>query len=280
MKTAVSRIRGTTLQNIRKRHFAQNPMCVMCAATGRVTLAAELDHILSLYAGGTDTSDNRQGLCTACHQIKTAADIGFRPRPMIGADGWPTDAPSTLPSGPRWRWEERASRTRQSAAIEAMLHPAGLRASAIPLTVVCGPAGGGKSTYVSQHARADDTVIDMDMIRAELRIGPDQWTQETLARSLKRRNELLKMFATARKGEAWFIVSAAPAQEREWWLEALKPKRLVVVLADADTCIQRIRSSRTGDRAERAIRAARQWWQNYTPSERDDVVSTIPGGVV
>jgi 5-methylcytosine-specific restriction protein A len=117
-------------------------------------------------------------------------------------------------------------------------------------------------------------VIDMDAIRLELGIGVDQWGQDTLIRSLRRRNELLAALATARQGSAWFIVSEARAQERDWWRHMLHPQQTVIVLASADTCMDRIRSTRTGDRADRAIRAARRWWDNYSPAAHELEVHT------
>lgn len=38
-----------------------------------------------------------------------------------------------------------------------------------PVTVVIGPPGAGKSTYVLDHARADDVVIDLDRLAAAVR---------------------------------------------------------------------------------------------------------------
>lgn len=73
--SAVKRITGTTLQNIRAKHFRLKPLCVMCEAVGRTELATELDHIVPLYKGGADQDHNRQGLCYACHKVKTAQDM-------------------------------------------------------------------------------------------------------------------------------------------------------------------------------------------------------------
>lgn len=53
-----------------------NPLCVHCQAKGIVRLWDELDHIVALTNGGTDTDDNLQGLCADCHKDKTAEDLG------------------------------------------------------------------------------------------------------------------------------------------------------------------------------------------------------------
>lgn len=71
------RIRGRELQRIRDEHFRAHPLCVRCLAMDppRYSIATELDHTLALTNGGTDTPDNRQGLCAPCHVDKTAEDL-------------------------------------------------------------------------------------------------------------------------------------------------------------------------------------------------------------
>ncbi len=89
MKT--KRIRGTTLQNIRKAHFHKHPLCVKCQEIGRATIAQELDHILALHLGGKDVPENRQSLCSECHLAKSKQERGheYRPKVKIGLDGYP-----------------------------------------------------------------------------------------------------------------------------------------------------------------------------------------------
>lgn len=85
------RITGSRLQKIRASHFARNPLCVDCLrrTPPRIRLATQLDHVVALTNGGTDTEDNRQGLCEECHDEKTRRDLGHKPKPKIGLDGWP-----------------------------------------------------------------------------------------------------------------------------------------------------------------------------------------------
>lgn len=85
------RIRGRKLQRIRARHFQANPLCVMCEAENKVAIATELDHIVALVNGGKDEEGNRQGLCEACHKVKTAKDLGHKRKAQIGLDGWPVE---------------------------------------------------------------------------------------------------------------------------------------------------------------------------------------------
>ena|SRR5205085_2296651 len=68
---APKRITGRRLQAMRARLFQRQPLCEMCEAAGRVTLATQRDHRLALTEGGTDTEDNEQAICDACHEGKS-----------------------------------------------------------------------------------------------------------------------------------------------------------------------------------------------------------------
>ena len=81
------RITGRRLQRIRKQVFGEQPLCVMCKAKGKVTLATEVDHIKALVNGGEDNHENRQALCSECHTEKTRRDLGQRERVTFDADG-------------------------------------------------------------------------------------------------------------------------------------------------------------------------------------------------
>ena len=87
------RIRGRRLQQIRRRHFEMAPLCVECERRGIIRQATQLDHTVALVNKGKDEDSNRQGLCEACHRDKTARDLGYRPRPVIGPDGFPIRDP-------------------------------------------------------------------------------------------------------------------------------------------------------------------------------------------
>lgn len=85
----MTRIRGRKLQSIRKRILAKEPLCRECSKQGYVTIATEIDHIISLHAGGKDEAENRQPLCTQCHEAKTKRDMGYKQKVAVGLDGWP-----------------------------------------------------------------------------------------------------------------------------------------------------------------------------------------------
>lgn len=75
----IPRIRGSTLQTMRKKIFKkQKGICQCCS---RVLLfehsedGFELDHIIPLSEGGDNNKTNFQILCLECHRQKTAEEI-------------------------------------------------------------------------------------------------------------------------------------------------------------------------------------------------------------
>jgi 5-methylcytosine-specific restriction enzyme A len=71
---APKRITGRRLQALRAELFARNPLCAECERQGRVRLATQRDHVISLGEEGTEDDDNVQGLCADCHAEKSLAE--------------------------------------------------------------------------------------------------------------------------------------------------------------------------------------------------------------
>ena len=69
-----ARIRGRKLQRLRSQLFNRDPLCVMCKAQGKVTIATIRDHVVNLQTGGRDDESNVQALCQACSDTKTQAE--------------------------------------------------------------------------------------------------------------------------------------------------------------------------------------------------------------
>lgn len=229
--TKGKRITGRRLQRERERLFADDSLCVECRKRGRVTVATIRDHKLALAFGGTDTAENTQGLCTDCHDAKSKAEAaeGVR-RPRFG---------------------------------EA--HPIWLPRPAIPVTIISGPAGAGKSTYAKAHAKPSDIIIDFDEINLEMtgRHG-HQRQPDDIRRTLDERNQRLAALSHAKHGRCWFIVGAPTERERQWWKDKLGAE---VVLLDPglEVCVERI-----GDSLTR--RTAAEYWyhrrvMNWYPPE-------------
>lgn len=169
---------------------------------------------------------------------------------------------------------------RGSAAPGRMSHPAWFRKSHVPLTVVCGPPGSGKSTYVRRQAGPGDLIICFDEL-AEALFGPSKGqrvraglTPERIADVLRVRNErlgdLMRAKAAGQWPRAWLIVTDPLASDRQWWADVVKAS--IVVLATPDhECRRRIAAdAAAGDiRGDAALRYVDEWWRTYRPAACD-----------
>jgi 5-methylcytosine-specific restriction protein A len=52
---------------IRQAVLRKHRMCNVCG----INVSVDVDHIIPVFEGGDDTVFNAQGICKACHKIKT-----------------------------------------------------------------------------------------------------------------------------------------------------------------------------------------------------------------
>lgn len=205
-------------RKLRRRVLAEQPLCAECEVHGELVPSHDIDH----QDNDKNNNDrvNLVGLCQTHHSRKT--------------------------------WFEM----RGIEYLAPLLHPYNLRPAAGEVTMVCGPAGGGKTTYVKENAASGDVVIDLDAIRASLPFG------STFAQVLEKRNEML--YALAKKPvRAWFIVSSPINNERKWWANKLGTEDVRLLDTQLDVCLERIKASRTGAHLEDSIHAAKKWWAEH-----------------
>jgi hypothetical protein len=219
--------------------------CVKCGARGRL----EVDHIKPVR-DAPDLSyepTNLQTLCPSCHTRKTRLECGHNPTPPARRD-----------------WNLAVSALEKNARRQFSL-PHGLQPSRIPVNLVFGPPGAGKSSHVRAQARPGDLVINLD--RYLIEAGGQPWTDD---RDVQRaafvaHDHDLHSLAERRLGVAWLVKLAATEAERTAWRLALRRLRPVAILTPPDTCIQRIRADPARQhRAEKMCAAVHEWWRTYS----------------
>ncbi len=86
--SGTQRIRGNSLVAIKKKFERENPrLCATCTSLGLVGFGDEMDHVVPLWMGGSESHSNRQWLCVQHHKVKTAAEADLRMRGGVREGG-------------------------------------------------------------------------------------------------------------------------------------------------------------------------------------------------
>lgn len=242
--------------HVRDRHRCQ--MCgILCRGAANAPDSPVCDHRTS-HQGDEElfwSPGNLQTLCKACHDGR----------------------------------KQKLDRVGGSVSSGAMAMPDWFRPVFVPLTIVCGPPASGKSTYVRTRQRPGDMLVCFEAITAEL-FGPGRLHAEAgdsrIGDVLRRRNDMLGslMRASARGTvrHAWLILTEPRADRRQWWVDTVKPREVVVLETPAAVCIERAAAdAANGDvRSALAVAAIKRWWSDYTRRDGDTVIQAGGGSKV
>lgn len=252
---------STRWRKLRLIHLGADPLCRMCADEGRIKAATVVDHIrahkgdLSLFWD----MGNWQSLCAPHHNAHAQSrDRTGTERQIIGLDGWPVERPRTN--------------------LTEAAHPSWLGPLAVPITIVCGPAASGKSTYVARHKGPRDIVLDLDVI-AVARFGKPVAMldiDQRLASLTDRNQRLASLSAPEAVGQhdmAWLIVSEPTAAKRQWWHDRLKPASIIVIETPLDECIARYKSDTAQRRPADTPNIIARWWRDYTRRDGETIIA-------
>jgi 5-methylcytosine-specific restriction protein A len=219
--TASERGYGWRWQKARKAYLARNPLCVTILDDGLPCNrpATDVDHDTPVTGPNDPSFWDEEGWRSRCHPCHSAK--------------------TAKEGGKQWRM------------------PVASMASGVTRTVVCGPPGSGKSTYVNERRKAGDFVWDFDEVSRVL-LGKDARGATPQEREL-----LVTMLNAAIGGlvpvaiSAWIIVST-----RAWAGTIAKRLRGTVVEMDTpiDECVRRIEGrDPAGARRDELIRVVQGW---------------------
>lgn len=219
-------------------------LCQSCLTLGIPKTAKEVDHIIPKVQGGTDEPTNLRSLCSPCHLEKSKREKPKQAsKRLTRNDGW---------GETELKWFGYSI-------------PKGVKHSAIPVVLVCGPPAAGKTTHIANHAKLGDMVIDFDQYLN--RIGGKKWDtdQNKVKLAFSLRDADIRSLQYRESGTAWLIAMAPTAKERETWADALGPKLSVVMLDTPEAeCITRVEADSTRAHAAKTMREViRQWWADY-----------------
>jgi 5-methylcytosine-specific restriction protein A len=89
MRERTPRFSGSRWAKLRAWVLSREPLCRACDAAGTVRAAEEVDHVVPLFMGGSNSEDNLQPLCKACHLAKSIEELRGAQPTGHSADGAP-----------------------------------------------------------------------------------------------------------------------------------------------------------------------------------------------
>lgn len=196
------------------------------------------------------------------------------------AAGWNRGEPGYPSAGlVAWKlWGGDSGRTWAERVVGEMEE--GERSAGIVL--VAGPPAAGKSTYVREHAKDGDLVVEWE--RLALAIDPAAGVaQGEPLRSVVgdvRRAAIAAIAKHAAAGDvrAWVVVGAPNAEDRHRLADEIGASSVVVVLCSREQAAARIADDAARSAAgDEMVGAVDRWWAKYTPHRADSVVYT--GGI-
>lgn len=136
----------------------------------------------------------------------------------------------------------------------------------VPVTIVTGPPGAGKTTYVQKHAQWGDLILDVDALYSALSGQP--WYEKPSALLpfvLDARDAILaRLHQASELRHAWLITSEADHAELQR-LKARFAANLLVLEVDPAECLRRITADpRRAALAHHWRPLITRWWDTYT----------------
>ena len=137
--------------------------------------------------------------------------------------------------------------------------------TAVGATVVYGPPGCGKTTYVLKHKREHDIIIDLDLL-AQALSGNDVYTKPTVVVDIARRvyRDAIRLSVAHAISHVW-IVTAAASTSKLNSIKSLAPGCEEVFLdVGPQECLRRIANDpRRKDSWQQWQPIVERWWKQY-----------------
>lgn len=142
------------------------------------------------------------------------------------------------------------------------------------VTVVCGPPGAGKTTYVERQRQRGDAVVDFDHLYSALTLGALFRRDKRVANTVFEVREFLldHIWTDGDLNGAWVTATAPRRKDRDRFHD--RGANVLMIDIDQDECEERIRQDdRRSDQVEHHLSVMREWYRLYERHPKDTLIS-------
>jgi hypothetical protein len=137
-----------------------------------------------------------------------------------------------------------------------------------PVTIVCGPPGAGKSTYVRARKSINDLVLDVDeLFRALTLLDGSQKPQCILLFALEARDAVIRLLQRGVLGpdRAWLIMCGEDNEARARLAESLCAQVVILSVAAGECRARMIAQGRPAWHVAEVSAVAERWHKRFRP---------------
>ena len=149
------------------------------------------------------------------------------------------------------------------------------------VTIICGPAGSGKTTAALKMMQPGDLIIDMDAIYSALSgMSLHEHPPGLLPFAASARDAVLaRLRRQSDVQRAWIVTTEARADRRRELAERVGADAVYIYAVPYAVCMQRIAADPLRHRSMAAWHTlVERWWLDYRPNEGEIVIEKGEGG--
>ncbi len=125
------------------------------------------------------------------------------------------------------------------------------------ITMLNGPPGAGKSTYIANHSSPGDKLVDIDVISRELPLG----------RRLAVKKAHLRMAALSPSPHTcWFCTAAPTRAQRTYWRNYVPINQTLLFILPLPLCVERAFQREGSYHLSPSIE---RWFRLYEPPDQE-----------
>lgn len=137
----------------------------------------------------------------------------------------------------------------------------------IPINVylVWGPPASGKTSYVREHMRNGDMVVDLDLIKQSISMADKTMASDVLLDTAISIRDYIYSLIEKRtmKTDVWVTAGLPTKKERDAVINKIKPDKVVYIDTPQSICVKQANDDNERTNKDKQIEIINKWFRRY-----------------